>query len=421
LGSPVVVLLVGLAAGAYPAICLTRYQPAAVMKSGGASVGGKVRARNVLVVAQFSIAIALVVGTLTAYNQISYMTDKELGFQKEQVVVLSNVPSLTPSRMATIKDALLNSRGVEGVAFSTAVPGQQTSNESYLPEGFVEEERLLIHGMQVDPDFVNTLGLEIVSGRNFSSDYPTDSSHAFLITEMAARKFGWDDAVGKRLKHKVMTDAGMVWEEKTVIGVVKDFHYASLHNPLEPLVLEYQTNRLNFCSVKLAADNPGATIDRVRESWLGVMPDRPFDFFFLDESLTGQYSSEQRLGNILMALTVLAVLTGCLGLVGLVTFLTELRTKEIGVRKVLGASVTGVVRLLTGKFVLLILIANGIAWPAAYGVMKWWLSNFAYRVDLTWHVFVLSGAVALGVAVLSVGYRALRAAQVSPIKAIRYE
>ncbi|UCE23682.1 MAG: ABC transporter permease [Candidatus Zixiibacteriota bacterium] len=418
---PGLVLLVGLLAGSYPAFYLSRFRPASALKGIWDTPGRKSRFRNVLVIYQFTVAIALIITTVAAYEQVKFMRQTELGFDKEQVVVVKDIITPTVARMATIRQELTAVDGVTTVAFSTSLPGEQTSHELYLPEGFDEKESLLMSGFQVDPDFLPAFGVELAAGRNFSPDFPSDSAQACIINEAAVRRFGWENAVGKTIKHKINTDSGLVWQEKSVIGVVKDFHYTSLHSTIEPLFIEYVTSRMDLITLRIESADLAGTIAGLERNWGKVMPDRPFEFYFLDEKLDSQYRAELRLSSLLLAFTLLAIVTGCLGLIGLALYMAEQRTKEIGIRKVLGASSASLVQLMTKEFMVLIVVANAVAWPAAYFVSQWWLEKFAYRIELSWGLFVLSGMTALGIALISVSYQAIRAAVANPIDSIRYE
>ncbi|UCG61207.1 MAG: ABC transporter permease [Candidatus Zixiibacteriota bacterium] len=412
---------VGLIAGGYPALYLTRFRPTAALKGACETPGGKSLLRNVLVVSQFSIAVALIITTLVAYQQIEFMRQKKLGFDKEQVVIIKDIVTPTASKMETMKREFTAVDGITEIAFSTSLPGEQASYELYLPEGFAEKEATLHYGFQVDPDFLPAYGLELVAGRNFSRDFPSDSTNSCIINEAAVRRFGWDDPVGKRIKHKINTDSGLVWQEKSVIGVVKDFHFASLHNTIDPLFMEYVTDRLDMIAVRVESADISGTMAAMERKWNDVMPGCPLEFYFLDDKLDSQYRAEERLSDLLLAFTVLAVVTGCMGLIGLALYMAEQRTKEIGIRKVLGASAASLVRLMTREFMLLIIVANAIAWPVAYIVSRWWLGQFAYRIDLGWQLFIFSGTAALAIAMISVGYQAVRAAMANPIDSIRYE
>jgi len=414
-------VMVGLLAGCYPALYLSRFRPVAALRGFWETPSGKSRLRNVLVISQFTIAVGLIITTVAAYQQVEFMRRTQLGFDKEQVVIIKDVVTPTVSRMAVMKQELLSVEGITGIAFSTTLPGEQTSHELYLPEGFTEKESMLLDGFQVDPDFLPAFGMELALGRNFSPGFPSDSTQACIINEAAVRQFDWDNPIGKKIKHKINTDSGLVWQEKSVIGVVKDFHYTSLHNTIAPLFMEYDPDRFDMISVRLELTDLEGTMAGLERKWHEIMPDRPFEFYFLDEKLDNQYRAEERLSNLLLAFTVLAIVTGCLGLIGLALYMAERKTKEIGIRKVLGASSASLVRLMTKEFMLLVVIANAVAFPTAYFVSRWWLDRFAYRIELGWQLFIISGIAALGIALISVSYQAIKTVLANPIDSIRYE
>jgi putative ABC transport system permease protein len=408
-----VTVLVGLAAGSYPAFVLSALRPALVLKSAAPASKNASWIRRGLVVFQFAISVALIAGTLVVRDQLGFVSNRQLGFDKEQVLVVHRASALGQQKEA-FKQKLLQNSGVMSASASTTLPGKLFGRSTYRPSEAPPEKSTPMHEIYVDDDFIQTLGINLLSGRNFSREFATDSS-AVILNEAAAKKFGWADPLGQKL----IAPGDSLWRG-TVIGVVKDFHFESLHKPIQPLVLLYQPFYQYF-SIRVLPANVAATAQLVETTWKEFAPQQPFEFSFLDQDFDALYRAEQRTGKIFGIFAVLAIFIACLGQFGLAAYMIEKRTKEIGVRKVLGASVAGIAGLLSKDFVKLVLAANLLAWPIAYFAMNKWLQDFAYRIDIGWTVFGLAGGMALVIALLTVSFQALKAALANPVDSLRYE
>jgi len=405
---------IGVLAGAYPSLVLSSFRPVIVLK-GRFSAGTKgTFLRKSLVVFQFTISIALIVSTIVVYTQLNYMRSTDLGFNKDrQLVIFTNFDQ---NRRA-FQQALADIPGVLSTCFSSEVPGEgATGAYTVLENAKGDMQKTTIDLIFTDFDYIPQYQLKMVAGRAFSHSFLTDSGQAMIINESAAKMLGYTSpqaAIGRRFDQ---------WgRQGQIIGVVKDFHYRSLQQEIHPLTMRIEPGALGTISIKLSGNHLSSTIAAVRDQWTKTIPNRPFEYSFLDEAFDRNYKSEIRFGRIFINFSALAIFISCLGLLGLAAYSTTQRTKEIGVRKVLGASVASITRLLSADFVRLVFIAFLIASPIAWLAMNSWLHNFAYRTTISWWVFLLAGGASLLIVILTISWQAIKAAIQNPIKSLRTE
>lgn len=425
----------GFLAGVYPAFYLSDFRPARVLKGEVTRGSGAARLRKGLIVLQFGISVFLIVSTLVVYNQINFMRSKKLGFDKEQVVfapmtapvregydafrqnVLQNPRILSVAQAGNMPGRVNTSRGYHwpvGAATADGTGGGTTAAADGAAE--VEQNGRSFYTVLADYDYIETLGLNLIAGRNFSRDMPTDFENAYILNEAAAQSIGYtnpEDAVGGPFR---------AWDREMgeIVGIVEDFHFQSLHQEIGPVVLNIKP-WISYVAFRVAPGQYREAIDFLDEQWRAVSPGFPFDYRFLDADFDRLYRSEVELGRLFTFFAIIAIFVACLGLFGLSAYSVEQRTKEIGIRKVLGASTQSITLLLSREFTVLVLVAFLVSAPAAWFVMQRWLSDFAYRVPVAWWIFVLSGGGALLIAWLTVAYQSLRAAYSNPVRSLRYE
>lgn len=418
-----VLLLISLLAGLYPALYMSSFKPIKALKGKADAAGSVLGLRKGLVVFQFFISALLLIGTFVVIQQIDFLRNKNLGFDEEHILTITLSDRESQQNYLTLKDQLLQEPFVEDATVSATLPaGEGFYGWEIVPEGFEDQKNIVLKSVNTDEDFIKTYNIKILAGRDFSKDIITDKEQAFILNQAAAKKFGWDDPVGKEFQLTFYTNDAVVRKGK-VIGVVEDFHYQSLYNKVDPLVIFINTHQYytDYISLKLSPGNIKEQVEKLESAWSSFNPDKPFEFSFLDNDLNKLYKSEQSTSSLLSIFTGLSVFISCLGLFGLASFSVQQRTKEIGIRKVLGASVFSILQLLTKEFIGLVVIANIIAWPLAWYGANQWLDKFAYRIDMEIAVFIVTAVLILTIAIVTVGVKAVKTALMNPVKSLRYE
>jgi putative ABC transport system permease protein len=409
----IITLITAFISGSYPALFLSSFQPVSIFKEKRSARKSAASFRRILVILQFTLSVILIIGSITVSRQLGFMRNRQLGFDKEHVLYL-DVQNVETSKLRTFKEALAPHPQIVSASLVSEIPTAiDRATDALDWEGKQESENILMRMFRIDYGTLDVFQFKMKEGRFFSREFQTDVTEAYVLNQTAVNIMGMTDPVGKRFN--------MWGREGRIIGVVEDFHFKSLHERIQPLIMHLFLDWNNYLCVRSAAGGLDETISILKIHWDRIFQDRPYEAHFLDKTYEALYKSDEKIGRFFIYFTIIAVFISCLGLFGLVSFSAEQRTKEIGIRKVLGSSVLGIIILLTKEFIRWFILANIIAWSVAYFVMNRWLQNFAYQIDITIWPFVLAGLGALVIALMTVSYQSIKAALANPVESLRYE
>ncbi len=409
-----IMILVGHISGSYPAVFLSAVNPIKVLKKEAFGPRKGTFMRNVLVTFQFSASIILIVCTIVVYSQLTFIKSKDVGFSREHVVTVRIRDNVINKNIESIKNTLAQHPNVKNISTSDSLPIDIANRSDFTAINEAKQEvKVSVYHASIDFNYLDTFDIKLLLGRNFAPKFSMDKEQSLILNETAVRHLGWENPIGKR-----MQSGG---KDFVVIGVVKDFHYQPLHLPIEPMALRMKEDWHSQLAVRIKPENVPQTIAFLKKTYEQYNPRHPFDFTFLGDSFNRIYQEEQKFGSLFRIFSFLAIFIACLGLYGLASFTAERRTKEIGIRKVLGASISGIFMFLSRGLSKWVLLANIIAWPVAYYFMDRWLQNFAYRIGLSVWIFILSGLAAFCIALFTVSYQSIKAATANPVDSLRYE
>jgi putative ABC transport system permease protein len=413
-------LLIGIMSGSYPAFILASFRPLRVLYGDNRTARGGFTLRKILVVLQFSISIALIISTLVVYAQWKNLSERDLGINPRNVVIM---PRPNSGYDTFKEEALKNPRVLHVTSSNKRLAGRLSSNLAYTAEGVPEDAEKPIKIVTVDFDFFETLENRIVEGRSFSKEFGMDSVSSFILNETAVKDIGWEDPVGKWFQTSTLDPETDNWKPRRgiVVGVAEDFHFESVHNTIQPVCFFVDNYWINWMAVKISGSETRSTLEYLESEFQKVDPTTPFEYSFYEDDIASLYLAERQFLRLFVVFALLAILIASLGILGLASFSVEQRTREIGIRKVAGSSVGRIILLISKEFALLVLLANLLAWPVAWYFMRNWLMDFPYRIKLGVHFFLLSALVAMIIAMSTVFYQGWRAANLNPAEALRHE